>query len=252
MERLPAAAGCRAPRSALHRHRARARRSRARGVVRCESRAVVRVSNTGRVHGLHRRRRDRPGPAAPRSRRSPPTSSGSAADDDRGPWRHRGVVARARRLWQPADRHRRRLRAARRARGRRRERRSSRPPSRGRRARSRASRTARCASSARRSFGQARRALAHPQGRAGLSASPAGIEPGLDANVNWRPDPLAYANACHAAEVEVDVDTGGVRILKYWRCPGRGTLDQCDGRGSRSRRRGAWHRRRAVGVDGIR
>ena len=33
--------------------------------------------------------------------------------------------------------------------------------------------------------------------------------------VNWRTDALAYANACHAAEVEVDVETGAVRILNY-------------------------------------
>jgi carbon-monoxide dehydrogenase large subunit len=44
---------------------------------------------------------------------------------------------------------------------------------------------------------------------------PADIDPGLDANVNWRTDALAYANACHVAEVEVDIETGGVRILNY-------------------------------------
>jgi len=44
---------------------------------------------------------------------------------------------------------------------------------------------------------------------------PPGVDPGLDANVNWRTDALAYANTCHAAEVEVDVETGAVRILNY-------------------------------------
>ena len=44
---------------------------------------------------------------------------------------------------------------------------------------------------------------------------PPGVEPGLEANVNWRTDALAYANACHAAEVEVDIETGGVRVLNY-------------------------------------
>jgi aerobic carbon-monoxide dehydrogenase large subunit len=44
---------------------------------------------------------------------------------------------------------------------------------------------------------------------------PSDIEPGLDANVNWRTDALAYANACHVAEVEVDVETGGVKLLNY-------------------------------------
>jgi carbon-monoxide dehydrogenase large subunit len=50
------------------------------------------------------------------------------------------------------------------------------------------------------------------------------VEPGLDANVNWRTDSLAYANACHAAEVEVDIETGGVRILKYYALQDSGTL----------------------------
>ena len=44
---------------------------------------------------------------------------------------------------------------------------------------------------------------------------PAGVDPGLDANVNWRTDALAYANTCHAAEVEVDIETGAVRITNY-------------------------------------
>jgi aerobic carbon-monoxide dehydrogenase large subunit len=44
---------------------------------------------------------------------------------------------------------------------------------------------------------------------------PDGVDPGLDASVNWRTDALAYANACHAAEVEVDIETGAVRILNY-------------------------------------
>ena len=46
-------------------------------------------------------------------------------------------------------------------------------------------------------------------------AFPPDVEPGLDANVNWRTDALAYANACHVAEVEVDVDTGGVTLVNY-------------------------------------
>ena len=33
--------------------------------------------------------------------------------------------------------------------------------------------------------------------------------------MNWRTDALPYANACHAAEVEVDIETGEVRILNY-------------------------------------
>src|SRR5499427_212557 len=53
---------------------------------------------------------------------------------------------------------------------------------------------------------------------------PADIDPGLDANVNWRTDALAYANACHVAEVEVDPDTGGVKLLNYVALQDSGTL----------------------------
>jgi carbon-monoxide dehydrogenase large subunit len=53
---------------------------------------------------------------------------------------------------------------------------------------------------------------------------PPGVEPGLDANVNWRTDALAYANACHVAEVEVDVETGEARILRYFALQDSGTL----------------------------
>jgi carbon-monoxide dehydrogenase large subunit len=44
---------------------------------------------------------------------------------------------------------------------------------------------------------------------------PAGVEPGLEASVEWRTDEMAYANSFQACEVEVDVETGGVRILRY-------------------------------------
>jgi carbon-monoxide dehydrogenase large subunit len=44
---------------------------------------------------------------------------------------------------------------------------------------------------------------------------PPGMEPGLQDSSYFRTDTLAYANACHAAEVEVDAETGGVRILRY-------------------------------------
>jgi carbon-monoxide dehydrogenase large subunit len=41
---------------------------------------------------------------------------------------------------------------------------------------------------------------------------PKDIEPG---RATFRIDKLAYTNACHAVEVEVDIETGGVRILRY-------------------------------------
>jgi carbon-monoxide dehydrogenase large subunit len=44
---------------------------------------------------------------------------------------------------------------------------------------------------------------------------PPGIEPGLDASATFRIDKLAYANACHVVEVEIDVETGAVTIVRY-------------------------------------
>ncbi len=53
---------------------------------------------------------------------------------------------------------------------------------------------------------------------------PPDIEPGLEARVDWRTDALAYANACHVAEVEVDPGTGGVRLVNYVAMQDSGTL----------------------------
>jgi carbon-monoxide dehydrogenase large subunit len=44
---------------------------------------------------------------------------------------------------------------------------------------------------------------------------PEGIDPGLEANSTFRIDQLAYSNACHVVEVEVDIETGGVAIQRY-------------------------------------
>ena len=44
---------------------------------------------------------------------------------------------------------------------------------------------------------------------------PKGTDAGLEASVNWTAEAMTYANACHACEVEVDVATGGVRLLRY-------------------------------------
>jgi carbon-monoxide dehydrogenase large subunit len=53
---------------------------------------------------------------------------------------------------------------------------------------------------------------------------PPGIEPGLESNMQFRIDELAYANGCHVAEVEVDVETGAVKILKYFALQDSGRL----------------------------
>jgi carbon-monoxide dehydrogenase large subunit len=46
-------------------------------------------------------------------------------------------------------------------------------------------------------------------------AFPTDIDPGLEASATFRVDQLAYSNACHVVEAEVDVETGGVTILRY-------------------------------------
>jgi carbon-monoxide dehydrogenase large subunit len=44
---------------------------------------------------------------------------------------------------------------------------------------------------------------------------PKELDPGLEASATFRVDQLAYSNACHVAEVEVDTETGGVKVLRY-------------------------------------
>ena len=46
-------------------------------------------------------------------------------------------------------------------------------------------------------------------------AFPPGIDPGLEADATFRVDQLAYSNACHVVEVEVDIETGAIHILRY-------------------------------------
>jgi carbon-monoxide dehydrogenase large subunit len=46
-------------------------------------------------------------------------------------------------------------------------------------------------------------------------ALPADVEPGLEAKAEWRTDEMAYAHSVQGCEVEVDAETGGVRILRY-------------------------------------
>jgi carbon-monoxide dehydrogenase large subunit len=44
---------------------------------------------------------------------------------------------------------------------------------------------------------------------------PADVEPGLESGAQWRTDEMAYAHSVQGCEVEVDTETGGVRILRY-------------------------------------
>ncbi|MFQ6017462.1 MAG: xanthine dehydrogenase family protein molybdopterin-binding subunit, partial [Kiloniellaceae bacterium] len=44
---------------------------------------------------------------------------------------------------------------------------------------------------------------------------PAGMEPGLEFHKAYDPPPMTYSNATHVCEVEVDVETGVIRIGRY-------------------------------------
>lgn len=46
-------------------------------------------------------------------------------------------------------------------------------------------------------------------------AMPPGFDPGLEATHYFSPEQSAYCNGCHVAEVEVDIETGHVKILRY-------------------------------------
>jgi carbon-monoxide dehydrogenase large subunit len=47
------------------------------------------------------------------------------------------------------------------------------------------------------------------------TALPAGMAPGLDFSKTYDPPPMTYSNACHACEVELDPETGALKILRY-------------------------------------
>ncbi len=42
-----------------------------------------------------------------------------------------------------------------------------------------------------------------------------GLSPGLENTAYFQPDQSTYANGTHVAEVEVDVETGGVKLIRY-------------------------------------
>jgi carbon-monoxide dehydrogenase large subunit len=48
-----------------------------------------------------------------------------------------------------------------------------------------------------------------------LFARVAGEEPGLEATAHYEPPPSTHANATHLATVEVDIETGQVKLLRY-------------------------------------
>jgi carbon-monoxide dehydrogenase large subunit len=63
----------------------------------------------------------------------------------------------------------------------------------------------------RRSLGEIARVLGGVPG----FALPGGMAPGLAAAIDFQPPALTYCNGTHVVEVEVDVETGAVRIMRY-------------------------------------
>ncbi len=57
--------------------------------------------------------------------------------------------------------------------------------------------------------------LAHKVAGSPGFALPKDIEPGLEATNYFSPSQSAYCNGCHVAEVEVDIETGKIDILRY-------------------------------------
>ena len=53
---------------------------------------------------------------------------------------------------------------------------------------------------------------------------PPGVGAGLEAVVHWEPTDMAYVHGFHACELEVDLVTGGVRLLRYLAMHDSGTL----------------------------
>jgi aerobic carbon-monoxide dehydrogenase large subunit len=53
---------------------------------------------------------------------------------------------------------------------------------------------------------------------------PAGMEPGLEAHLAYDPPPMTYSNATHIAEVEIDPQTGEIKILRYLIAEDAGTV----------------------------
>jgi len=56
------------------------------------------------------------------------------------------------------------------------------------------------------------------------TALPKGMAPGLDFSKTYDPPPMTYSNAAHACEVELDVETGALKILRYVAAEDCGTV----------------------------
>jgi carbon-monoxide dehydrogenase large subunit len=55
-------------------------------------------------------------------------------------------------------------------------------------------------------------------------ALPQGMSPGLEFHLTYDPPPMTYSNATHFCEVEIDSETGGIRLARYLVAEDCGTL----------------------------
>ena len=163
------------------------------------------------------------------------------------------IPLRPGRLRQPADRHCRLVGASRGARG------AGEGAQRGgASARDRASRISNCAMAASRSSARLAAAFRCAKSRKRSPACPAtrcreNSSLGLRVCQSFLPNALTYGMGCHAVEVEVDVETGRVRILRYVVVNDSGRLiNPDDRRRPARRRRRARHRQCALRMDGLR
>jgi aerobic carbon-monoxide dehydrogenase large subunit len=54
--------------------------------------------------------------------------------------------------------------------------------------------------------------------------APPGMEPGMDEWAAWRPPAPTFPNGCHVCEVEIDMDTGALDMLRYCSVDDVGTI----------------------------
>ena len=83
-------------------------------------------------------------------------------------------------------------------------------------------------------------------------ALPGGLTPGLAAAVDYQPPALTYTNGTHVVEVEVDLETGAVRLTRYVVVHDCGRMINpmmVDGPGAGRRR--PRHRRDALRMDAL-
>jgi len=53
---------------------------------------------------------------------------------------------------------------------------------------------------------------------------PAGMEPGLSVSAHYRPERPTFPNGCHVAQVEIDLETAEIRLLRYVSVSDVGTI----------------------------